>query len=154
MKGCAHKPHTWAEEVQKGGQVCVYKTVKTFSSHIPRAPQHKFSKRMSEVSEVEPLGVFDLDPASNHGHFFQICWSQQILGHLLYIVTLHNTDLIKVSSIINDYAAVLDEETGQKMKICTHADQGQSEKHKHNYDVLICQIIGHCTHGKHVQKIN
>ena len=33
----------------------------------PRAPKHKFSSKMSQVSEVQPLGVFLLDPASNHG---------------------------------------------------------------------------------------
>ena len=33
----------------------------------PRCPTHKYSAKMSKVSEVQPLGVFLLDPASNHG---------------------------------------------------------------------------------------
>ena len=38
----------------------------------PRLPRHKYSGKMSEVSVVEPLGVFKLDPASNHGGFNKV----------------------------------------------------------------------------------
>ena len=94
---------------------------------------------MSEVSKVEPLGVFDLDPATNHGQFSKSADQHVKSKHsdnLKYIATLLNPDLIRVSSIINDYAPVLDEKTGVKMKICTHGDQGQSEKHQHNFELI------------------
>ena len=38
-----------------------------FSKVTHRAPKHKYTAQMSQVSKFEPLGVFPLDPASNHG---------------------------------------------------------------------------------------
>ena len=79
---------------------------------VLRLPKHKYSGKMSQVSVVEPLGVFDLDPASNHGVYhrikpdFNLCCS----------------DLIAVAKTMNSYAP--DQPGGGKMKILANGDQG------------------------------
>ena len=62
---------------------------------------------------MEPLGVFPLDPATNHGSYHKT--------NLICSTT--RSDLIAVSSVINSYAS--DKVGGGKMKVCTHGDQGR-----------------------------
>ena len=52
-----------------------------FSKVTHRAPKHKYTAQMSQVSKVEPLGVFPLDPASNHGEV-----SKQHLHQASYVL--------------------------------------------------------------------
>ena len=61
---------------------------------------------------VEGLGIKELNSASNHGE----SWSRR--RH----PTVYPSDLIKFSSMLNEYAPV--SESGERRKICTHADQG------------------------------
>ena len=99
----------------------------------PRCPKHKFSAKMSQVSEVQPLGIFLLDPASNHGesYFFR---------KLVY--QTHNLDLIKVASILNAYAPTRDQSKGEKCKVCMHGDQGDINKlWSLNYNSEVLEII-------------
>ena len=64
--GYSYQVCGWFEEVQEGCEVNqrIIQFQKLTSSSCPK---HKYSAKMSEVSEVQPLGVFLLDPSSNHG---------------------------------------------------------------------------------------